>query len=80
MIKDFVVTDSQKKVRHRAIIGSIADFVDAGHVPMYTTGKKGKRVNMKKMKGFAVKHDFSGYVKLFRTEESAEGYLRRVYA
>lgn len=80
MIKDFVTVDKQKNVRHRAIIGDIADFVDAGFLPEYTTTKSGSTIRTINISGSAVRHDFSGEVKTFRSEASAEKHLRRVYA
>lgn len=72
MIKDFVTVDKQKNVRHRATIGSIADFIEAGLLPE----------SMKEKKGAACRHDFGGRVQAFvgRSERSVENYLRRMYA
>lgn len=80
MIKDFVTVDKQKNVRHRAIIGDIADFVDAGFLPEYTKNKDGSVALTRNKPGVAARHDFSGEVKTFRSEASAEKHLRRVYA
>lgn len=80
MINDFVTVDKQKNVRHRAIIGDIADFVDAGFLPEHTKHKDGSVSLTRNKPGSAIRHDFGGDVKVFHSEGCAEQYLRRVYA
>lgn len=68
-MKEFVIIDSRRKVRHRATIGTVNEYVETGWLPE----------SLKHYLGCGVRDMFSKDVKIFSSEEGAVRYLKKIY-